>query len=70
VEVFYAATEQTNTGLLYYGTLNVSNAPITESYSNDMRLVTATVKWTSAKVVRQRSMTTLIARYGLQNYIY
>lgn len=71
VEPFYATNIATNTtGLLYYGTLVVTNAPVTEVYSNDLRLISATVTWTSNNKQRERSMSTLVSRYGLQNYIY
>jgi prepilin-type N-terminal cleavage/methylation domain-containing protein len=71
VEPFYATNIATNTtGLLYYGTLVVTNAPISEVYSNDLRLISASVTWTSNNKLRERSMSTLVSRYGLQNYVY
>jgi type II secretory pathway pseudopilin PulG len=57
-------------GFLYQGTVTITNAPISESYSNDMRLVSVTVNWTSGNIPRARQMGTLVSRYGLQNYIY
>jgi type II secretory pathway pseudopilin PulG len=64
-------TAGTNTsGVTYTGTVIVTNAPITQTYSNDMRLVNISVSWTSGGVAHTREMTTLISRYGLQNYIY
>ena len=69
VENFYPAG-QTNVGISYTGTLAVASAPITESYSNDMRMITVNLQWTSAKILRKRDMTTFVSRYGLQNYIY
>jgi len=57
-------------GLYYTGTVTIANAPITESYASDLRLVTVQLNWTSRKVPRTRSMTTYVSHYGLQNYIY
>ena len=68
-DVFYAST-QSASGLVYTGTVSVASAPLTESYSNDLKLITVEVNWISAKVPRKREMSTLVSRYGLQNYIY
>jgi len=68
-EPFYPKSA-TNSGIVYNGTVVVTNAPITESYSNDLRLVILTVNWTSGNLTRQREMRTYVSRYGLQNYIY
>jgi len=57
-------------GFLYRGTVTITNAPIAESYGNDMRLVLVTVQWTAGNISRSREMQTLVSRYGLQNYIY
>lgn len=57
-------------GIIYQGSLSISNAPLTESYSSDLRMVTAVVRWTSGSVQRNREMSTFVSRYGLQNYIY
>ena len=59
-----------NQGLAYYGTLSVTNAPISSSYSNDIKLVTVTLNWTTGSLSRNRTLTTYIARNGLQSYIY
>ncbi len=40
-----------------------------ESYTDDIRLVIFTIKWSSGNLLRQRQMQTLAARYGLHNYI-
>jgi hypothetical protein len=59
-----------NCGFIYRGKVAITNAPIGEAYSNDMRLVWVTLDWTSSRVSRSREMGTLVSRYGLQNYIY
>lgn len=66
----------TNCGTRYTGTISVEtnvslNPPAT--YADRLALVTVTVNWTNAQgkpVVHSRSMTTLVAKYGVQNYIY
>ncbi|MEW6155975.1 MAG: prepilin-type N-terminal cleavage/methylation domain-containing protein [Verrucomicrobiota bacterium] len=69
-DVFYSSSTQAASGLTYTGTVTIVNAPMTESYSNDVRMVTVELRWVSAKVLRKRDMSTLVSRYGLQNYIY
>ena len=55
----------------YSGTLTISAGPFTtETYKDDIKQVAVTVNWTSGRVSRTRSVSTFVARYGLQNYIY
>ena len=64
-------------GTIYTGTLT-TNAPVsirtTAAYRTNMCLVNLTLYWTNynggQSSVRSRSMQTLVARYGLQNYIW
>jgi type II secretory pathway pseudopilin PulG len=58
-------------GVVYNGTLTVSPGPGDVTYSNDLRTVAVSLVWTSATgLPRNRSFTSYVARYGLQNYIY
>ena len=66
---FYPDTN--NGGFNYSGTVTVTNAPITETYAADLRQVQISLVWTSSfNVAVTQSMTTLVSKYGLQNYIY
>jgi hypothetical protein len=60
----------TNGGMTYTGVVTVASAPITESYASDIRMITVQLNWTSGGATRNRSMTTFVSHYGLQNYIY
>jgi type II secretory pathway pseudopilin PulG len=62
------ATGDTNT--VYKGTVTIARAGITEPYGDDLRLVTVELTWKSGMMPRKRTMSSLVARYGLQNYIY
>lgn len=66
---FYA-TNETLTGLIYTGRVTVANAPLTEGYGTDMKMITVGVDWYSSQRLHRREMSTLVSRYGLQNYIY
>ena len=70
VEQFYSVGTNATGGVAYTGIVSIANAPITESYSNELKTVRIRLQWLSAKVVRTREMETLVTRNGLQNYIY
>src|SRR5689334_13065774 len=61
---------QSTAGLTYTGTVSIVDAPISEFYSDDLKQVTITIAWTSGNALRQRRMTSFVAQYGLQNYVY
>lgn len=65
-----AATTNT-AGAIYSGTMVVTNCPLTTSYSTNMREFVVTLQWiTGGKINHTRSMSTFVARDGLQNYVY
>ena len=66
---YYPTANAGKQGIAYIGTRIISDPPISENYSNEMKLVTFQVTWTSGKVKRQREMSTLVSQYGLHNYV-
>ena len=64
----FTAPFSTNGGITYQGTLAIAPAPMTESYSNTLRQVTASLSWVSTGVPRQRTVTTLVSENGIQTY--
>lgn len=60
----------TNSGVLYYGTVEIAPAQTGTSYEDEMRLVTVHLNWKTGKITRQRDLSTYVCRSGLQNYIY
>lgn len=66
------AANQTDRGILYSGTVSITPPSLNPAatYSTNMRIVTVTVRWKSANVERNRTMSTYVARFGMQNYIY
>ena len=67
---YYDPQTLNNKGIAYYGEMIITNAPISSSYSNTMKLVTVRIKWQTGNVQRQREFSSYISRYGLQDYIY
>lgn len=57
-------------GVIYTGTLTITPAPISASYSNDLRMVTVTLSWKTGSLNRSRQFRSYVSRYGLQDYIY
>ena len=60
-------------GIPYYGTVTITTNPVmnpTAVYSANMASVTVALAWTNAAVPHSRTMTTYVARNGMQNYIY
>jgi type II secretory pathway pseudopilin PulG len=57
-------------GVIYNGTIIITNCPISSSYSNSLRMVTISVNWQTGALDRSRTYTTYVARNGLQVYIY
>jgi hypothetical protein len=57
-------------GVLYQGTMIITNAPIGCSYAGDMRLVRVRLQWQTGGLNRSRSFTSFISRNGLQDYVY
>jgi prepilin-type N-terminal cleavage/methylation domain-containing protein len=66
----YFSMGTNNSGLTYSGTVAISDPPFTASYDEDLKFVEIRISWTSGGVFREREMNTLIARNGLQAYIY
>ena len=69
----YSVTNPTNApanSLIYTGTVVITNAPVSETYSNDMRMMVISLSWQSRGLTHRRTMSTMVSRYGLQNYVY
>ena len=69
----YSPTEGSH-GITYNGRVTISQAPLTEVYSSDMRAVTIVLNWQSAgkgtTLNHTRTFTSYVAKYGIQNYVY
>lgn len=57
-------------GVVYVGKITIGDAPMTTPYKTNMRQITVALQWTSGSLTRNRSMTTMVAKDGMQNYIY
>jgi hypothetical protein len=71
-DTFTASSNPTNQtiGMIYSGTMTITNAPLTEVYNTNLVEIIAQLTWTSGNIQRHRKMTTFVSRYGLQNYVY
>jgi hypothetical protein len=72
-EFYYPLGETNARGTVYWGTMTLSNPvldPPASYATNRMRNVTLTLQWSTGGLQHTRSMSTLVAEYGIQNYIY
>ena len=57
-------------GVVYTVKTAISTDSPAATYSPGMRRVTVQVSWLSGNISRRREVSTFVARYGMQNYIY
>lgn len=60
-------------GVTYTGTVAIASIPSSvfeASYATNMRLLTLNLTWTTKNIPRTRTITTLVSKDGLQNYVY
>jgi len=65
-----SVSNTSSAGVTFYGTVTVTPAPVDDAYKNNMRQITVSLSWETGTLKRHRSMTTLVAKDGMQNYIY
>ena len=59
-------------GVFYTGRVQVASLPFSPApnYATNMRQLTVTLNWQTKGINRTRTLTTLLGRDGLQNYVY
>jgi prepilin-type N-terminal cleavage/methylation domain-containing protein len=72
---YYPKTLGGNTnsqGIMYSGAINISTPVISPAptYVDKLRMVDVEIQWKSGEIQRSRSMSTLVAQDGLQNYVF
>lgn len=69
---YYDPQVNANPGVSYQGTITISPATgVATSYAANMRQCTITLQWvTGGRINHSRSLSTLIAKDGIQNYVY
>jgi prepilin-type N-terminal cleavage/methylation domain-containing protein len=67
---YYQPATNSSRGIVYTGTITITNAPVQPEYTDTMRKAIAEVTWVSGVVTQNLRMETLISQYGIQNYIY
>lgn len=71
---YYYSIGGTNSGVMYVGGITISTNFAWEApepnYSYEMAWITITLNWTTGNTPRQRSLSTFVTEYGLQNYVY
>ena len=62
-------------GITYWGSMNIERVASTNlsplvGYADNMRSIRVTLSWTNGGYPRLRTMSTLVAKNGIQNYIF
>jgi len=57
-------------GLVYNGTIEISDTGLPSSYAADMKKVVVRVNWKTGRLQRSREFTSYISRFGMQDYVY
>jgi type II secretory pathway pseudopilin PulG len=67
----YDPQEPARPGLTYHGSVALTSFPGSYDYHTNMRLVTISLNWTdNVNHTHTRTLTTSIARDGVQNYVW
>jgi len=72
-EYYYPLGSSNAQGIVYSGRMIISEAkldPPATYGTNRMRRVTVNLNWSTGGIPRSRTMSTLVAQYGTQNYIF
>ena len=66
------ATNGQSKGIVYSGSMIVTNSSLSPwaSYGDKMRTITVSISWTNSNIPRSRSISTLVSKNGVQNYVY
>ena len=64
------ATNGKGRGATYNGTIEVKQFPTAKNYQSEMRQVTVQVDWVTGGLKHSRKLKSLVAHYGIQNYVY
>ena len=59
-----------NGGVVYYGTIVITNVALSTTYDNEMRRVTVNLNWTNRNIPQSLEMSTYVSQYGMQRYNY
>jgi prepilin-type N-terminal cleavage/methylation domain-containing protein len=65
-----SSSSTNSSGIVYYGSVAITNADLNSNYSTQMRTIVIQVRWTNYNIPRLREMRTYVARDGMQNYIF
>ena len=60
----------TNGGVTYLGTIDITKVKFGTTYDDDMREVLVRLNWTNKNVAQSLEMSTYVSQYGMHRYIY
>jgi len=69
-EVYDPQGTTNSQGATYHGTVRVAPCSLASPYAANLRQLTVTLNWTTRDIPHTRTLTTYIAKDGVQNYVY
>jgi type II secretory pathway pseudopilin PulG len=69
-EVYDPQATSSSKGVTYNGTVTVAPCSLSSGYAANMRELTVTLSWITQGISHTRSLTTFIAKDGIQNYVF
>ena len=70
-DVYDPQAPEGHQGIVYNGSLAITNFPSSANYQSAIKELVITLSWqTSGDISRTRKLTTLVAKDGIQNYVY
>jgi type II secretory pathway pseudopilin PulG len=57
-------------GITYYGTIQTNSVNIGSTINSNVMMMTVSLDWTNRSIPHHRTLSTLIAKDGIQNYVY
>ena len=73
--LFPSLSSSSNSAAFFHGDIGIErvaggSAGVNANYSNDLRMVTVTIRWKSGNREQSRRLSTYVSRFGIQNYVY
>lgn len=69
-DVYDPQAQSGQQGITYYGTLTTNTVTLGNTINSNMVSMTVALRWTNRSIPHFRTVTTYVAKNGIQNYVY
>jgi prepilin-type N-terminal cleavage/methylation domain-containing protein len=67
---YYSGNSSNGNSLLYEGIVSIKEVPFATNYTNQIKEIKVTLNWKTRELPRTRELSSYVARYGLQRYVF